>query len=134
MRKELVGWKEIAHRLGVTVRAAQRYAALDRDPLPCYRRLRTICLDPAELEAWLDRHRAPLADGAPESVVLVPADARLAPAMRLFHRAALRVLEHLDDRDRQSPDDRRQVTVDDYLAAAATCAPTKNSGRVGRRR
>jgi hypothetical protein len=31
MQRELVGWKEIAARLRVTVRAAQRYAAMERD-------------------------------------------------------------------------------------------------------
>jgi hypothetical protein len=93
MRKELVGWKEIADRLGVTVRAVQRYAVRDSDPLPCYRRLRSVRLDVNELEAWIDRHREPVGDGAPAAVVLVESDPRLAPLLRLFHRAALRLLD-----------------------------------------
>jgi hypothetical protein len=97
MRKELVGWKEIADRLGVTVRAAQRYAERDGDPLPCYRRLRSVRLDVDELDAWIDRHREPLGDGAPVDVVLVESDPRLAPLLRLFHRAALRLLERTGD-------------------------------------
>ncbi len=114
--KELVGWKEIAARLGVTVRAAQRYAAMERDPLPCYRRLRSVRLDPAQLEAWIDRHREPVGDAPPTSVVLVPSDPRLAPLVRLFHRAALRVLERAAGGGGAT--DARQVTVDDYLREA----------------
>jgi hypothetical protein len=135
MRKELVGWKEIADALGVTVRAAQRYACLARDPLPCYRRLRTVHLDAAELEAWLDRHREPLADGSIETVVLVPADPQLAPMLRLFHRAAQRVLERVAA-SKEPTGDQRQVTVDEYLAAANTggAKPLPDTSRARSRR
>jgi hypothetical protein len=95
MRKELVGWKEIADRLGVTVRAAQRYAAHERDPLPCYRRLRTVCLDTADLEAWLDRHRAPLRPSAAPTTETLHVDVRVAPLLREIERAAVRIFTDL---------------------------------------
>jgi hypothetical protein len=91
MRKELVGWKEIADRLNVTVRAAQRYAAYECDPLPCYRRVRAVCLDTAQLEAWLDRHRAPLRPLATPATETMQVDVRVAPLLREIERAAVRI-------------------------------------------
>ncbi|HEY4116287.1 MAG TPA: hypothetical protein VGM56_00475 [Byssovorax sp.] len=121
MAKELVGWKEIADRLGVTVRAAQRYATMERDPLPCQRVLRSVRLDARELDEWVDRHREPFADGAPRGMVLVPIDPRLTPLVRQFHRAALRELERIGAPPFVS--DSRQVTVEDHVARVRTAAP-----------
>lgn len=67
--ERLYGWKEIADRLGVTVRTAIRYTKLEEGRLPVFKDLRSgkVFIELEKLEAWRERGIVQLSDDEGET-------------------------------------------------------------------